>query len=348
VQKVDRDWLWIGRAWVKKSNVLPLESAALYYDEILRRDPECSWAHHCRGILCVISDRDWDGAHREFTAAVQIDPENASAYYGRGTLWLAKSEYENARNDFTAVIDLDPNNVDAFTQRGRTLLAEAERNMRFQHANGGELLFIADGAFHSLPATNPPWNADVIDTLERAEKDFTNALAIDPKNTTAFLRRAQARDQLGRINNAIDDATAAIGIDPKMSTAYRARGLYWLERKSFRNAVADFQSCLQFDTNNLVSHASLAFIFAACPRKSVRDGAQAVYHANRACELSNWNNPKYLTYLALAHAESGNFEQAVKWQETALAVASDAEQPELEKALDDYKSRKTQDRVPTR
>ena len=44
VQKVNGDWLWTGRAWLKKADVVPLEQAAGYYTEYLRNNPTSSWA----------------------------------------------------------------------------------------------------------------------------------------------------------------------------------------------------------------------------------------------------------------------------------------------------------------
>ena len=41
--------------------------------------------------------------------------------------------------------------------------------------------------------------------------------------------------------------------------------------------------------------------------------------ATLACELSGWKTPEFLDTLAAAYAESANFTEAVRWQETAVA-----------------------------
>jgi membrane associated rhomboid family serine protease len=63
---------------------------------------------------------------------------------------------------------------------------------------------------------------------------------------------------------------------------------------------------------------SVAWQLATSPHDDVRDGAQAVIHATRACELDGWKNPAYLDTLAAAHAETGNFPEAEKWMQRAL------------------------------
>ena len=44
------------------------------------------------------------------------------------------------------------------------------------------------------------------------------------------------------------------------------------------------------------------------------NGKQAVEYANKACDLTGWKNANYLSTLAAAYAEVGNFDEATKWQ----------------------------------
>ena len=63
---------------------------------------------------------------------------------------------------------------------------------------------------------------------------------------------------------------------------------------------------------------ALAWVLATCPKKEVRDGKRAIKLAKRACELSNWKEANSLHTLAVAHAELGQFKEAVKWQKKAI------------------------------
>lgn len=71
-----------------------------------------------------------------------------------------------------------------------------------------------------------------------------------------------------------------------------------------------------------------------------RDGAQAVVHAKRACELTDYSDYKYLYTLAAAFAESNDFEQAIVIQKRAIELAPDQFHEELEQLLKLYQENK--------
>jgi serine/threonine-protein kinase len=63
---------------------------------------------------------------------------------------------------------------------------------------------------------------------------------------------------------------------------------------------------------------ALARLLAACPDDKVRDGKRAVAYATTACERTEWKDPLCLETLAAAYAEAGQFEEAVRYQTSAL------------------------------
>ena len=54
----------------------------------------------------------------------------------------------------------------------------------------------------------------------------------------------------------------------------------------------------------------------------MRDGKKAVESATQACEMTNWNDPDMLGTLAAAYAETGDFDDAIKWQQKAVDLTS--------------------------
>ena len=69
-----------------------------------------------------------------------------------------------------------------------------------------------------------------------------------------------------------------------------------------------------------------ATIMASCPESKYRDGKGAVESATRACELSDWRRPDYLSTLAAAYAENGDFDAAIRRQTRATEMLPDERQ----------------------
>jgi tetratricopeptide (TPR) repeat protein len=69
---------------------------------------------------------------------------------------------------------------------------------------------------------------------------------------------------------------------------------------------------------------NLAWILAAGAEAELRDGAEAVRLAERACELTHYQEPLFIGTLAAAYAEAGRFPEAVTAAEKAAQLATHA------------------------
>jgi hypothetical protein len=65
---------------------------------------------------------------------------------------------------------------------------------------------------------------------------------------------------------------------------------------------------------------NLAWALAVVPAAALRDGAEALKYARKACEITDWKYPYALSTLAAAYAETGDFVEAVKRQQKAIEV----------------------------
>src|SRR6266849_10032829 len=70
----------------------------------------------------AIDKQDYDEAITRFTAVIQNEPQNASAYIHRGYAYLLKKKLDKAIEDLTESIRLDPNDGSAFYNRGLAYL----------------------------------------------------------------------------------------------------------------------------------------------------------------------------------------------------------------------------------
>ena len=98
-------------------------------------------------------------------------------------------------------------------------------------------------------------------------------------------------------------------------------GMITLQAGKPAEAIRQYQAALKVTPDRWRSLVVLAKVYSSHPDDSVRDGQQALVLASRACELTANNHPDALDALAAAHAENGNFKEAIKAAERAIEVA---------------------------
>jgi WD40 repeat protein/tetratricopeptide (TPR) repeat protein len=106
----------------------------------------------------------------------------------------------------------------------------------------------------------------------------------------------------------------------------------------------DYETAVAVDLEHAEAFNNLAWLRTTCPAAEFRDVSRAVEAATRACELTNWQNHNYLSTLAAAYSETGDFTSAAKWQEKAIDLLPENEmakqQANYEERLKLYKSDK--------
>ena len=60
------------------------------------------------GIISIWHDNEFDKAIEDYNKSIELKPDYAKAYLGRGTVYREKGEADLALQDFRKVIELDP------------------------------------------------------------------------------------------------------------------------------------------------------------------------------------------------------------------------------------------------
>jgi tetratricopeptide (TPR) repeat protein len=82
---------------------------------------------------------------------------------------------------------------------------------------------------------------------EKALKDFSRAIEIDPNRADGYVGRANTLNTLGRYQEALEDYDKAIEIDPKIANAYVNRGSAYSQLEQYEKAIADYEKGLELD-----------------------------------------------------------------------------------------------------
>ena len=81
---------------------------------------------------------------------------------------------------------------------------------------------------------------------------------------------------------------------------------------------------------------NLAWVLATSPDEKLRDGPRAIELATKGCELTEYKQAHVISTLAAGYAETGDFENAVKWSKRAIEVGDASLKEALRKELASY------------
>ena len=173
-----------------------------------------------------------------------------------------------------------------------------------------------------------------------AQAYYDDFLSQDSQNPGAFYLRGLLRAFQGELESAIKDFDESIRFDPTNTVTLNRRGELLKKVAEYDKAVKDFRAALQIDEVNSVALTNLAWILATCPDENLLNGSEAIEHATLACERTYWNNGTYLTTLAAAHAEEGNFDEAIEQLNKAIELEPDHSKDLRQEMLDRFKQGK--------
>jgi tetratricopeptide (TPR) repeat protein len=267
--------------WAERDQVVLAEHAVEFFTQRIHAQPGNAFDHTARAILWI-DKKEYANALGDYNEAIRLDPRHASYYRGRGRVWQLKREYEQAIADFNEAIKLDPKSARAFIGRGTAWGSQKKYGM--------------------------------------AIDDASEAIWLDPLAIAAYEIRGHGWSSKKEFAKAIVDYTTVLRLDSRRVQTYCDRGDAWAAMNRYDKALSDFNDAIQIDEKCASAHGSRASIWATCPNGKYRDGPKAVASATRACELTGYHDVQPIEALAAAHAETGDFDSAVKWQTRAIGL----------------------------
>ncbi|REJ66939.1 MAG: tetratricopeptide repeat protein [Planctomycetota bacterium] len=285
----------------------------------------------------------------DFGKAIEIDPTNSMRYALRGYVYREHKDYENAIADFTAGLKAYDRSIRLLSLRAGTYftiqrfdeaIADYRRIIEIDPASTPARRYLAD----TLDAANRADEAmkvrDAIiqrntkdpegyvirgvawfnrQEFGKAYADFNAAVQLAPRYRNALVYRAVAAAEMKNYALAVEGFTAAIQAYPQDGMLYNDRGVNHRRLGNYEAAMTDFNKAIQLNPKIVSAHTHIGMISAAAADVKFRDNERALEYAQRALELSGFENFFCLDALAAAHAAAGDFELAVKTAERALA-----------------------------
>ena len=301
----------------------------------------------------------FDEALRLFEASVRLEPRYPEAQYDLGTALLRRGELDAAAARFRKAIADSPKFANAYSNLGKTLMelgdlaaaeiqftnvvrlqpwnAETHFNLATLHIAQGRLNEAVQN-FSAALTLNPNYakahgNLGVtlmrLGQVEAGARHLAEVVKLEPENPEALFNLGLARMDLGFADEAQKLFGQALALKPG-EAKYRWRlGTALARQRKYAEAAPQLRAALTVKPDQPEILNELAWLLATCPDAAVRQGAEAVSLAERACDLTQRERPVVLLTLAAAQAEAGKFDAATASVALARSLAEKAGQQAL-------------------
>ncbi len=271
-----------------------LQQAMRFYQRAIKLYPENVPALVGRGNLIrqqalgMVDDelsvklQTLDQAAESFAAALALDPFSTEAIIGKSNIMIDKSETSAAIVELAAYLEVDPGRAEIHAILGRLHFSKRDFNSAARH-----LL-----AAYELRPTLPYVAGDL---------GYLYLSSGQPKLGRKFLRlsnRLQPSDR--NVIKHLAEAEFATG--------------------NFTEAVNLLTRTVKLHPNHRRSKQLLAWLLATSPFEEDRDGGQGQKLIKPLVMMMGDRSPTTLEVYAACFAETGDFDQAVRHQEKAIAL----------------------------
>jgi tetratricopeptide (TPR) repeat protein len=230
----------------------------------------------------------------------RIDLKHAVACYFRGTDWYTKSDYSKASLEldeairlFDEAIRFNPHNAFAYRHRGKALWWKNKVIERKEDLQANDAFGSSAGNY-----------------VDKAMKDFDEAIRLEPNNALAYVERGEAWLWGISREKGIEDLNEAIRIDPTNAGWRALRGLACLAEDFYDKAIQDFSEAIRL---NAKCHDVLIVFISTEGQAFLYDGdCNPTWNA---CVRVNLYEELELAHFRRGEARSRYFERGVAWSE---------------------------------
>jgi tetratricopeptide (TPR) repeat protein/ADP-heptose:LPS heptosyltransferase len=216
-----------------------LAQAQLIYQQVLAKQPQHFDALHLSGVIAAQS-KSPTLAMELIGKALEINPNNAVAYYNRGNALKELKRVEEALASYDRAIALKPDYAQAYSNRGVAL----QELKRVEEALASHDRAIALKPDYADAYYNRGVALKELKRVEEALASYDRAIALKPDCAEAYYNCGNALQELKRVEEALASHDRAIALKPDYSEAYLNRGVALKELKRVEEALASYDRAI--------------------------------------------------------------------------------------------------------
>lgn len=195
---------------------------------------------------------EYEQALDDYSFAINLAPELASAYFNRALARHDVGFYKEAIEDYTSVLEISPEDTVVLYRRGVAFLESGEINAAIRDFDKAIELQPEYLAAYVSRGSAKRRAGDAL----AAVADYSTALEIDAQNLPALTNRAAAHAALGDHQSAIADYNRAIDLSPYPVSLHMQRGIAHDAVGDSESARSDYRTAFEIaddanDFNNV-------------------------------------------------------------------------------------------------
>jgi len=187
---------------------------------------------------------------------------------------------------------------------------------------------------------------------EEAARRYREAVERNPDFAGAHNSLGSVLGSQGKLDEAMGHFRRAIELKPDYAEAHQNLGLALRRAARLDDALVEFKDALRLKPDWPPALNALARILATHPNETVRRPTEAIRLADRAAELTRYDDPVILDTLAASYAAAGQFEKAAAVAAEAVKLASAAQAntlaEEIRARLELYRRKEPYQELPRR
>jgi tetratricopeptide (TPR) repeat protein len=287
------------------------------FKEIIRIQPRFAPAHISLAFM-TMANGDIDASVRQATDALSIDNKNADAYLARALAYAKQKKFGPCLDDVTRALELrpgmEPGSEQLYVLRGSALSAlNRHREALPNYLMARRLNRSSVDAALGLCRVYMQMGRCQLACLVAEE-----LVRIDPRDPRGYACCARIYLYVDRVEDALRAAQKAVELVPQDPEALRRLGDVYTEMQKYELALAQYDQALTLNPKDCWALLAKAELLSACPDAKYRDGSKARELAAKATQAAELDRGECFMVLATAHAECGEFEEAVRVAKQAL------------------------------
>jgi len=287
-----------------------------FWRTTLTRNPNAFVAYNNLGIT-LLKKGQTNEAMDCFRKSLAINPRFSEPYHNLASAFIQKGQLDEAIVHYQEALQIQPNSPATLNFLGIALLLKGRMDE-------------AAVCFQRVLELNPHYAEAEYNLgrvlgshgkLDEAIERYQQAIRDKPDYPLAHFDLARALGLQNRWEEATEHCRKALELKPDYADAHFFYGTILGQSGQVNEAVAEYRAALRFNPDLAGALNNLAWVLAASSENELHNGPEAVRLAQRACDLTHYQEPQFIGTLAAAYAEVGQFPEAMSTAEKAAQLA---------------------------